>query len=128
MPGFTLDPDPTAVQLDEALRECEAEACALALLHTDVSLLELLEDPLLVLGCDARAGIGHRHLHVAVHVPGRHRDAAARGCELDRVRQNIEDDLANTALVAAHAVDVRRKLERELDAVLDRRLAHHHYA
>ena len=33
---------------------------------TDVGLLELLEDPLLVLGRDARPGVGHGHLHLAV--------------------------------------------------------------
>ena len=49
VPELALDPDPPAVQLDESLRERETEAGALALLDADVGLLELLEDPLLVL-------------------------------------------------------------------------------
>jgi hypothetical protein len=43
-----LDPDPSAVQLDEAPREREPEARALTLLDADARLLELLEDPLAV--------------------------------------------------------------------------------
>jgi hypothetical protein len=48
-----LDPDPAAVQLDEAPREREPEARALTLFDADARLLELLEDPLVVLAADA---------------------------------------------------------------------------
>ena len=58
--GLALDPDPAAVQLDEALGEREPEPGAFSLLHADVGLLELLEDPLLVVGRDPRAGVGRR--------------------------------------------------------------------
>ena len=34
--GLAFDPDAAAVQLDEALRECETEAGTFALLHADV--------------------------------------------------------------------------------------------
>ncbi len=128
MSGLTLDPDPPAVQLDEALREREAEAGAVTLLHTDVGLLELLEDPLLVAGCDAGPRVGNRHVHLTVEACGRHGNASARGRELDRIREDVEHDLAKAPLVAADAVDIRRKLERELDAVPDRLFGHHHDA
>ena len=48
--------------------------------------------------------------------------------ELDGVREQVEDDLAEAPLVAGHQVDVRCELERELNAVLDRAFAHHHDA
>src|SRR5262245_65911049 len=64
--GLAFDPDLAAVQLDEALLECEPQARALALLDSDVGLLELFEDAWLVLGCDPRPSGCHRHLHLAV--------------------------------------------------------------
>ena len=94
--------------------------------HPDVGLLELLEDPRLVGRRNARPGIGHRHMHLAVHSRGRHRDPPAGRRELDRIREDVEDDLANSPLVAADAVRVWRKLERELHAVLRRAFANHH--
>ena len=44
-PELALDPDPSAVQLDEALRQRQPEPGPLALLLARVGLLELLEDP-----------------------------------------------------------------------------------
>src|SRR6476659_9336202 len=75
VPGLALDPDPSAVELDEALRKCEPEPRALGLLHADIGLLELLENPLPVLGRDSRARVGHGHLHLAVHLRGGDHDA-----------------------------------------------------
>ena len=46
------------MQLYEPLREREAEARTLALRRTCLRLLELLEDPALVLERDARTGVG----------------------------------------------------------------------
>ena len=75
---LALDPDPAAVQLDEPLREREPEAGPLALLDARLGLLELLEDPLVVLGRDARAGVGDRDPHLAVDPRRAHVDAARR--------------------------------------------------
>ena len=63
---LAVDPDPAAVQLDEPLREREAEPGALALRGPGVGLLELLEDPLVIFGGDPGAGVGHRDPHLAV--------------------------------------------------------------
>src|SRR5712692_4361896 len=125
---LTLDPDPAAVQFDESFREREPEASALALLRADVGLLELLEDPLPVFGRNARASVGHRHLHLTVDLRRGYHDAASLRRELHRVREQVEDDLAQPPLVAFDQVDARRLLEREPYAVLRRRLAHHHDA
>ena len=63
---LAVDPDATAVELDQPLGEGEAEAGALTLLDACVGLLKLLEDPLAVLGRDAGAGVGDRDPHLAV--------------------------------------------------------------
>ena len=107
--GFALDPDPAAVELDESFREREPEPCPLSLVRPGVGLLELLEDPLLVTGCDSRPGVGDRHLHLAVGAGGRDDDAPACRGELDRVREQVEDHLAQPPLVAVDQVDVRRR-------------------
>ncbi len=126
MPELALDPDPAAVKLDQPLRDSEAETRAFALLCADAGLLELLEDPTLVFECDSRPGVGHGHEHLVVLARSCDHDAAAGGRELDRIREDVEDDLAESSLVASDVVDVRLELERKLDAVSDRSLAHHH--
>ena len=59
-----LDRDAAAEQLGQLAAQRQAEAGALdAALQRAVDLRELLEDPLLVLGRDADAGVGHRERH-----------------------------------------------------------------
>src|SRR2546421_6407352 len=89
-----LDPDAAAVELDETLRKGEAKTAALALLHADIGLVKFLEDPLAFLGNDARARIGHRHVHLAVDTRRGNDDAAFDRRELDRIREQVEDHLA----------------------------------
>src|SRR5277367_188484 len=98
VPGLALDPDVAAVQLDEALRERQTEPRALSLLRPGVGLLELLEDPVLVGERYPRSRVGHRHPHLPVDPRGRDRDLAARRRELDGVREEVEDDLADAPL------------------------------
>jgi hypothetical protein len=83
--------------------ERKASQCP-PLLHADVGLLELLEDPL-CLPVRCRPGVGHRRALRRSRVQPR-RHAAAGEHELDRIREDVEDDLTNTPLVAADAVDV----------------------
>jgi len=94
VPVLALDPDPAAVELDETLRKGEAETGALALLHADIGLVKLLEDPLLFLGNDAGTRVGHRHLHLAVETCLGDDDAASLRRELDGIREQVEDHLA----------------------------------
>src|SRR5215471_621253 len=100
LPGLALDPDAAAVELDQPFREREPEPGAVALLEADFRLLELLEDPLVVLGRDSRPGIRHGHEHLAVHPRRGDADVPARRRELHRVREQVEDDLAQAALVS----------------------------
>ena len=55
-------------------------------------------------------------------------DGAARGRELHGVREQVEDDLPDPPLVSFDDVDARIRRERDLDAVQQRSLAHHHDA
>src|SRR5436189_5121043 len=59
---LALCPDAAAVQLDEPLREREAEPRPFVLPRARVGLLELRDDAVEVLGRDARPGVGHREL------------------------------------------------------------------
>ena len=104
------------------------EAGPLALPDPRLALLELLEDPLPILGSDARAGVGDRDPDLAVDSRRAHVDLPAGRRELHRVREQVEDDLLDPSLVAVDHVDLRIGGERDTDPVLRRALAHHHDA
>ena len=116
------------MELHEPLREREAQAGPLAEPDPRLGLLELLEDPLPILGGDARAGIGDRDSDLAVDPRRAHVHLAAGGRELHGVREQVEDHLLDPALVAVDDVDLRIGVERDADPVLRRALAHHHHA
>src|SRR2546428_541598 len=83
-----LQPDFAAVQLDQALRERQAEPRAFRLARgIAADLPEFLKNRALLLGCDADAAVAHRDLDRAVEPARRELDAPAVGRELDRVRQ-----------------------------------------
>src|SRR5262245_22804481 len=124
-PSLAFDPDAPSVQFDEALRERESEAGPLALPHAHVRLLELPEDPFLVVCGDTGPRVRHRHEHLSVLPRRRDDDASPPWRELDRVREQVEDDLLDAALVTVDEIDVGSELEREEYAVLGRPLPHH---
>ena len=67
---------------------------------TPVAALECLEDARLILGGDADAGVGHDERHAFAFAPRRNRDAAAGRGEFQRVGDEAEYHLLQTALVA----------------------------
>ena len=70
--GLALHPQPPAVQLDDPLRQREAEPGALrAGPRRATAALERLEDALLLRLGDADAGVAHAHLRLVAHSPGR---------------------------------------------------------
>src|SRR5207247_325677 len=77
-----LDPQPSAVQLDEAPRQGQPEAGALGA----GARIELVEDQLLVVRRDAGARVADGDLDGAVPLAGADLDAPAGGRELDGVR------------------------------------------
>ena len=78
---------------------------------------ELLEDRLLILGGDADPGIAHRDLDGPVHGGGRDPDTPTCGRELDRVGQQIQDDLPDLPLVRADVLDLLGHGQLQRDAV-----------
>src|SRR5262249_35728835 len=95
---LTLHPDPSAVKLDKLAAQGEPSPRTLPLLGCRAHLAELLEDFLLILGSDADSGVADRDLHESIL---RHRpeiDPAPLWRELDRVRQQVQDDLPDLPL------------------------------
>ena len=90
------------MQLDELAGEGEPEACALGP-FAGGGLLELLEDRLEVPGGDAGAGVGDGDLDLSVVEAGGDVHPALARRELDRVGEEVEDDLADTTLVGRDA-------------------------
>ncbi len=78
----------------------------IALSHADVRLLELLEDPFLVVCGDTGPGVRHRHEYLSVLPRRSDDDASAARRELDRVREQVEDDLLDAPLVTVDEIDV----------------------
>src|SRR5262245_12322858 len=122
---LALAPDAAAVHLDEAFRKGEPEAGPLALLGASFRLLKLLEDAIQILGGDARAAVGDRNPHLAVHPRRADVDLAALRSELHGVREQIEDDLPDPALVSRDNVEAAVLVQRDLDAFGGRLFADH---
>ena len=99
-------PHPTAHQLGQAPADGQAEAGAAVLARrARVGLRERLEEARQALGAEADAGVAHREGEADAAVSGRrarHRqhDLAALG-ELDRVGEQVEEDLAQPRQVGA---------------------------
>ena len=106
------------MQLDEPLREREAEAGPFAgALRGPACLLELLEDPLLVLRSDADTRVTDGHDHIAVAPARRDPYTPPVRRELDGVREQVEKHLLHLARVGLDEIDVRCDVERHRDAV-----------
>ncbi len=113
------------MQLDEPARQREAEAGPFVLLRVIAAdLAELLEYGRLVRRGDADAGVANGNHRLSIVEPRRYVDAAAVRRELDGVRQEIEQDLLELALVGHDVAELRIDLLRERDAVALRALAH----
>src|SRR5207248_4800381 len=100
---LAFDPDAAAVQLDELLGQRQTESGALLLLRVIApDLAELLEHGLMIFGRDADPGVADRDLEPAGIAMRRYVDAAAVGRDLDRVGQQVDEDLLHLALVGLH--------------------------
>src|SRR5690242_17928396 len=85
--------DAAAVGLYQPTGQRQAQP-GTGLVHGRVAdLLELLEYPLLVGQGDPRAGVGDRQLDLPVRPVRGYEDPATFGGELDRVRQQVGEDL-----------------------------------
>src|SRR4029453_658422 len=121
----SLAPDPSTVQLDEALRERQPETRSLTLFDPGIRLPKLLEYTPEIFGGDTASGVGHGDGHLAVVLRRPHVDGPARRRELHAVREQVEDHLPDAALVARNDVDVGVGGEPDLYTVPRSALTHH---
>ncbi len=121
------------MELDQLADEGEAQAePGLGMEGCPFLLAEALEDMGQEGRADALAGIGDGQVDVRLHAPRPDRDPAAAGRELDRVEEEVPEDLLHAVEVAED--DARRVLagDRNRDVLglgggahaLDRRLGH----
>src|SRR5438067_13536627 len=91
-----LDPDATAHAADQLLADVEAEAGpSHAPDHLRVGAVELLEDPVLVLGRNPKPLVLHGEANGAVVLVDLDLDVAALGRVLDRVLDEVDEHLAS---------------------------------
>src|SRR5260370_9854821 len=102
---LTRDPDPPPVQFHELAAEGQAEPRSLDLLVCSAHLPELLEHGLLVFWRDTDPGILDGHLHGTISRYSPNLDPSPFGCELDRVRQQVQHHLPDLPLVPPHLTE-----------------------
>src|SRR5262249_36430119 len=112
---LALGPDLGVVQLDELARQRQPEAGALHLLVGGPDLPKLLEHRFLIFWRDANPGVAHRHLDHAVPRYCVDINSAAFRRELDRVGEQIQEDLPNLPLVALQLAEslIDRGVQRD---------------
>ena len=114
------------MQLDEAAHKRKAKARAARVLRCRCR-LEAFERNRLVFRRDALARIVHIDPHFARSPLGTERHPAARRRVLDRIDDEIVDDLQDALLVSMQLAGLRRRLVHDLDlrlarAILDQRI------
>ena len=105
------------MQLHQPPREREAQAGPLDLVGPGADPPELLEDPLLILGSDADAGVADGDLDLVVDATRADLDAPAVRRELDRVGDQVDHDLLDLALVGDDRSQRRVDLDLDGDPV-----------
>src|SRR5207247_3380552 len=87
-----LDPDPAVHAFDELLADVEPEpGPSHAAHHLRVGAVELLEDPILVLGIDPEPLVANGEAHGALGFRGLDLDMATLGRVLDRVPDQVDE-------------------------------------
>src|SRR5262245_20887497 len=110
-----LRPHPPAVELDEFLADGQAEAGAADVAgHRIVESLERLEEPAEIVLADADAGVAHGDVDDVAVQPNGDGDPSARR-ELDGIRQQVEQDLADLRPVPRDVGQVDADVLLELD-------------
>src|SRR5215831_12947929 len=105
-----LERESPAVMGDDIATDGQPEPCALWLAGQRIAdLLELLEDPLLIGGGDADAGVCNRNVHL-LGMDGCTQRHTSRGGELHRVIEQVVYDLLDTIAIAPN----RRKVFGDL--------------
>src|ERR1700682_1232965 len=112
------------MELDESFGKREPEPGPFSRsLARSADLLKLVEDPGLILSCDADAAVLNRDFDLCADSARMHGDRAAVRCELDGVRQEVEEALAHLALISDDRSQVIGEIGPDLDAVAGRPLS-----
>src|SRR2546425_7170950 len=119
-------PVPPAMELDELAAESQPQSGAFRLLLRRAHLAELLEHRLLVLWSDTHPSVSYRDLSHAVHRPRPHLHPAPLGRELDRIRQQVQDDLSDFPLVGLDLTELGVHSSVQSDAPSPSTLADQH--
>ena len=121
---LALDAHGPAVQQGEAPGQGKAQTRSLlSASRLLVQLLELAEQPVQVRRIDADPGVGDGDLDPVAGPEGRDGDRASGGCELDRVREEVEHHLLQLAGVGDQG-QRRFHLALELDGLRPRQRLH----
>src|ERR1700691_1167477 len=91
-----------AHRLGEVLRERESESRALDTRRLDVESIEGDEESLHHVGADAESGVTHRNANHVLDDVGTDDDLSLWAVVLDRVGQQVQDDLSKALLIGAH--------------------------
>src|SRR5262245_51385152 len=96
---LALHPDPPAVQFDELTAQGQPQPRPFRLLVGRPDLAELLEYRVLVLGRDPNAGVDDRNFDGSITQHGPDFNPPALRRELDRIGQQVQDDLPDLPFV-----------------------------
>src|SRR6185437_15996307 len=96
---LAFKPDPPAVHLDELFRQGETQAGTLRFSGVASGLLKLEKDPFLILRSDARSRIAYFDPHPSILRVRLHPHPSAFGRELDRVSDQIQQNLLDPGTV-----------------------------
>src|SRR5205807_4136910 len=107
-------PEAATVQLDETPRQRKSQTRALLQMGR-AGLLELLEDSLVVRHGDAGSIVAHAYDHLVACAVCTDVDMTATARELQRVRDQVEQDLLELPLIRLDDADVRIHLESHAD-------------
>src|SRR5690349_16099309 len=114
---FAFELEASAVELGKRLCQREPEAGAVvASAETAVDLAEGRHGARDVLGGDADAAVAHLDGNAALVALEAQRNLAARRRELDRVRQQVHEDLLELPLIGADEAGTRRYVDAEAEA------------
>src|SRR5262245_24686272 len=113
---LTLYPDPAPVQLDELPTQRQSQPGAFYLLRRRPHLTEFLEHFLLILWGNTNPRVADRDLHRPILWHCADFNAPTLGRELDRIGQEVQNDLTDLALIPLNLsqplIDVGMKCDR----------------
>src|SRR5438093_5159373 len=113
-PRNTLEPDPSAVRLDDPPGNRQPESRA-SLVRRPPCMPVAVEHARLILQWNSRTGLAHRNDHLLAARLGAHGDPTAIGCELQRIAEQIAEHLDDPRAVRHNGREIRGDFAHELN-------------